>query len=207
MKSGRKISELIQDLQSIDEQWETVFLNEEKREKETEEKLDRLLNVLRQELKAEEPETVREYLRLLKVRNETAEKLIKTAKSMLQIYMEFSLLRELEDRSDESVRGLLSTIYNKYIVRFEQGYLNNFANKKYDEEVLGNLVACITYLTDYYIARSYTMQGIIKDLEDESGLSQENCEYWGELIEQNYSMLKMNYIVSELGKIKKRLYD
>ncbi len=207
MKSGRKISELIQDLQSIDEQWETVFLNEEKREKETEEKLDRLLNVLRQELKAEEPETVREYLRLLKVRNETAEKLIKTAKSMLQIYMEFSLLRELEDRSDESVRGLLSTIYNKYIVRFEPGYLNNFANKKYDEEVLGNLVACITYLTDYYIARSYTMQGIIKDLEDESGLSQENCEYWGELIEQNYSMLKMNYIVSELGKIKKRLYD
>ena len=207
MKSGRKISELIQDLQSIDEQWETVFLNEEKREKETEEKLDRLLNVLRQELKAEEPETVREYLRLLKVRNETAEKLIKTAKSMLQIYMEFSLLRELEDRSDESVRGLLSTIYNKYIVRFEQGYLNNFANKKHDEEVLGNLVACITYLTDYYIARSYTMQGIIKDLEDESGLSQENCEYWGELIEQNYSMLKMNYIVSELGKIKKRLYD
>ena len=194
-------------MQSIDEQWETVFLNEEKREKETEEKLDRLLNVLRQELKAEEPETVREYLRLLKVRNETAEKLIKTAKSMLQIYMEFSLLRELEDRSDESVRGLLSTIYNKYIVRFEQGYLNNFANKKYDEEVLGNLVACITYLTDYYIARSYTMQGIIKDLEDESGLSQENCEYWGELIEQNYSMLKMNYIVSELGKIKKRLYD
>ena len=207
MKSGRKISELIQDLQSIDEQWETVFLNEEKREKQTEEKLDRLLNVLRQELKAEEPETVREYLRLLKVRNETAEKLIKTAKSMLQIYMEFSLLRELEDRSDESVRGLLSTIYNKYIVRFEPGYLNNFANKKYDEEVLGNLVACITYLTDYYIARSYTMQGIIKDLEDESGLSQENCEYWGELIEQNYSMLKMNYIVSELGKIKKRLYD
>lgn len=207
MKSGRKISELIQDLQSIDEQWETVFLNEEKREKETEEKLDRLLSVLRQELKAEEPETVREYLRLLKVRNETAEKLIKTAKSMLQIYMEFSLLRELEDRSDESVRGLLSTIYNKYIVRFEPGYLNNFANKKYDEEVLGNLVACITYLTDYYIARSYTMQGIIKDLEDESGLSQENCEYWGELIEQNYSMLKMNYIVSELGKIKKRLYD
>jgi len=207
MKSGRKISELIQDLQSIDEQWETVFLNEEKREKETEEKLDRLLNVLRQELKAEEPETVREYLRLLKVRNETAEKLIKTAKSMLQIYMEFSLLRELEDRSDESVRGLLSTIYNKHIVRFEPGYLNNFANKKYDEDVLGNLVACITYLTDYYIARSYTMQGIIKDLEDESGLSQENCEYWGELIEQNYSMLKMNYIVSELGKIKKRLYD
>ena len=117
------------------------------------------------------------------------------------------MLRELEDRSDESVRGLLSTIYNKYIVRFEPGYLNNFANKKYDEEVLGNLVACITYLTDYYIARSYTMQGIIKDLEDESGLSQENCEYWGELIEQNYSMLKMNYIVSELGKIKKRLYD
>ena len=163
--------------------------------------------MLRQELKAEEPETVREYLRLLKVRNETAEKLIKTAKSMLQIYMEFSLLRELEDRSDESVRGLLSTIYNKYIVRFEPGYLNNFANKKYDEDVLGNLVACITYLTDYYIARSYTMQGIIKDLEDESGLSQENCEYWGELIEQNYSMLKMNYIVSELGKIKKRLYD
>ncbi len=137
MKSGRKISELIQDLQSIDEQWETVFLNEEKREKETEEKLDRLLNVLRQELKAEEPETVREYLRLLKVRNETAEKLIKTAKSMLQIYMEFSLLRELEDRSDESVRGLLSTIYNKYIVRFEQGYLNNsnFPRQKWDSHL------------------------------------------------------------------------
>lgn len=205
MKNGKKISELIQDLQSIDEQWEEVIIKEEKRGDETEKKIDQLLNVLRQELKTEDMETMRESLRSLEVQNETTEKLIHTAKSMLRIYEELCLLREIEDRNDESVRGLLSTIYSKYIVRFEPGYLSNFADKEYDEDALGNLIACITYLTDYYIVRNYTLKGIIKDLEDESGLSQENCEYWGDLIEQNYSMLKMNFIVSELGNIKNRL--
>lgn len=204
MKNGKKISELIMDLQSMDKQWETAVLNGEKKE-ESDTKIDQLLSVLRQELKAEDPAIVREYLQSLNVQSETAGKLIEDANSMLRIYKELLLLRELEDRNDESVRGLLSTIYNKYIVRFEPGYLGNFANEKYDQDAFGNLVASITYLTDYYIARSYSMKGIVRDLEDESGLSQENCEYWGELIEQNYSMLKMNYIVSELGKIRKRL--
>lgn len=61
------------------------------------------------------------------------------------------------------------------------------------------------YMTDFYVSRSYTRWGIIRDLLDESGLSEEICDYWAELIEQNYMQLKMNYIVESLESIKEKL--
>ena len=57
-------------------------------------------------------------------------------------------------------------------------------------------------VTDYYVSRSYTKKGIVRDLIDESGLSEESCEYWADLIDQNYLLLKLNYITEELGKIR-----
>ena len=124
---------------------------------------------------------------------------------MLQFYSGFSLLRELETKDEITLKGLLAIIYQKYIVRYEPGYVQRMEVGKYSEEELMGIVSRITYLTDYYIVRSYTVKGMVDDLRDETGLSRENCEYWADLIEQNYQMLKMNYILEQMGRIENRI--
>lgn len=204
MQNEKRISEILQKLWADDGQWEAFVLDEEKEgEEEVIEKIRRLLRMLRQELKEGDEEEIREYLGREKLRKETIDKLVEKAKGMLQLYEEFRFLRELERKDDTALKGLLSAAYQKYIVRFEPGYLNHMAAEKYDEEKLLDIVRDMDILTDYYISRSYTRQGMMRDLQDETGLSWENCEYWAELIDGNYQALKMNYIVEELREIRK----
>lgn len=206
MKNTKRIGDLLQILQSIDDQWEIKFLDEQQEtEEELNRKISQLLGILRQELKTEEPEAVQEVLQSMGIKEAPAVKLIEKGMEMLWFYQKLSVLRELEDKDDKALKGLLSTVYNMSVVRFEPGYLDRLANEKYGKETLLDVSACVANLTDYYVARSYTRRGIVKDLEDESGLSSENCEYWAELIEQNFLVLKMNYIISELQEMKKLL--
>lgn len=37
---------------------------------------------------------------------------------------------------------------------------------------------------------------------DETGLGEETCEYWADLIDRNYLLLKLNYITVELEKLQ-----
>lgn len=207
MQNGDRISELIQKLWLTDRKWEIFVLSEEKADDNEEVKklINYLVRVLRKELKTGDRTEIKEYLQEERLKRETAEKLIDNALEMLQFYSGFSLLRELETKDEITLKGLLAIIYQKYIVRYEPGYVQRMEVGKYSEEELMGIVSRITYLTDYYIVRSYTVKGMVDDLRDETGLSRENCEYWADLIEQNYQMLKMNYILEQMGRIENRI--
>lgn len=129
MKNIKRIGDLLQILQSIDDQWEIKFLNEnQKLEEELDREISQLLGILRQELKTEEPEAVQEILQSMGMREATAAKLIEKGVDMLWFYQKLSVLRELEDKDDKSLKGLLSTIYSMRVVRFEPGYLDRLTN-------------------------------------------------------------------------------
>ena len=198
---------MIQKLWSTDRRWEIFVLNEEKVT--SNERVEKLINYLirtvRQELKTEDRREVEEYLRKEKVKEDTIKKVVNSALDMLRFYMDFSFLRELEMRDEMALRGLLAVIYQKYIVRYEPGYIQRMEVGKYSGGKLMEIVSRITYLTDYYIIKSYTVKGIMDDLQDETGLSWENCEYWADMINQNYQELKMNYILEQIGRIENRL--
>lgn len=203
MQNGKKISELIQNLKSGDEQWESYILDAKKEiPKELRAYMNQLVDALREAFKEEKEEAV-QYLKDELSGEEAAERLSETVEKTLRFYRSFSLIRKLEKQEPAVVKGLISAIYQKYIVRWERGWLKELAAERYQEEELSELARRMDYLTDYYVARAYTRQAMVMDLRYETGLSVENCEYWAELIDQNYLMLKMNYIVEELNKIKK----
>lgn len=139
------------------------------------------------------------------VGKETAEKLVRNAREMLRLYIDFEVLREWEDRSGIELKGILDAIYRNYIVRYEPGYLEQLKNEVCDGEKLRGIAEQMDYLTDYYISRSYTRNKIVQDLRDETGLMEENCEYWADLIEKDYMALKMNYIVAGIERIQMSL--
>lgn len=206
MQNGKRILEIIQNIQALDSDWENVFLNEETEKTEVmEEQENRLLNVLRQELKNNSEKKVRSYLQEEGLQDETIDKLMQKARWMLQFYFSFELLRNLEESDEMSLKGMLTTIYQKTIVRFEYDALSSMIDRGCDDEELMEVAERINFLTDYYVSRSLTKREIIQDLQDETGLSAENCEYWADLIEENYQALKMNFIIKKLDRIQEEI--
>lgn len=195
---------MIQSLQTSGNQWEELVLDEElEGEEELVEQIRRLHGLLRQELKDGEEEEIRAYLRKSGLRQEIIDALIRRADGMLHFYRAFSFLRDMEKENADILKSFLSIVYQKYIIRYEPGYIKQMASGKYDAEKLDGVVNRINYLTDFYVSRSYNMLGMMRDLQYETGLSKDSCVYWAELIDQNYQMLKMNFILEELKKINR----
>lgn len=205
-QNGSLISDLITKLQDIDEAWEMYVLEEQKeRTEEVDLLLTRLERSLREEWKQGGREEVLEELQRAGVSVEAAEQLTRETQRSLRFYIRFEPLRKLDSQDRVALKGILTSIYQKYIVRLEPGYVKRLKLEGCRSEELQEMAQAMDYLTDFYVSRSYTRWGIIRDLLDESGLSEESCDYWAELIEQNYMQLKMNYIVESLENIKAKL--
>lgn len=204
MQNGKQILEIIQQLQSIDKGWEGYILNEETEMPENMRKeLRRLMYEMRIAMKSEPEEVMRGSLLAEHVSEEVAESLIKKTQNALQFYFAFDAIRRIEKRDKKALEGLLASIYQKYIVRLERGYLERIDLEGGSREEIYDIANRMRYLTEYYVSKRYTRKGMIQDLLDETGLEEESCEYWANLIEQNYMELKLNYIVGELERIRK----
>lgn len=206
MQSGKQVLEVISKLRSMDKQWEVFALEtQEEIPEEVHMQLGRLFQLLREELKIKEAGQVEAELIEAQVSKELVQKLMEETKKSLRFYFNLAPLRKLEERDKTALQGLLATIYQKYIVRLERGYLRQIPLEECTSEELYEIARCMDSLTDFYVSRSYTRQGMIRDLLDETGLSQDTCGCWAELIEQNYLLLKLNLIVLELESIKKEM--
>lgn len=49
-----------------------------------------------------------------------------------------------------------------------------------------------------------TKNAIREDFEDETGLSDDLCDFYAGLIEENYQLLLMNYIVESFADVRRR---
>lgn len=207
MQNGKNaVLEQLQILGGIDANWELILLEEEgAANDEVQKKIRLLVTLLRQELKTVDETEIRNYLSEEGIGKEAVDKLLGDAREMLQLYTGFAALREWEAKSSIELKGILDVIYQKYIVRYEPGCLEQLKNEVCDRERLRKLAEQMDYLTDYYVSRSYTRKKIVQDLQDETGLLEENCEYWADLIEKDYMALKMNYIVNNIERIQMSL--
>lgn len=204
MQNGKQISEIIQQLQFFDKRWEDCVLNEETEMPENmRSQVGRLMYELRIAMKSEPEKVVRSFLFEEHISEATVETLIKRTQNALQFYFAFNALRKIEKRDKKALEGLLTSVYQKYIVRMERGYLERIELEGCSREEIFDIANRMRYLTDYYVSKRFTRKGMIRDLWDETGLSDEICEYWAELIDQNYMELKMNYIVGELERSRK----
>ncbi|MCI8994384.1 MAG: hypothetical protein HFI31_02895 [Lachnospiraceae bacterium] len=205
-QNGNLIRDLVSKLHSTDKYWELYVLEENRERSENiGSLLNRLLQSLRNVWKQEGRERGKKELKKAGVTEKACEALMEETERTLRFYIQFEPLRDLDSRDRVALKGLILSIYQKYIVRLEPGYIKMLNLEGIRSEELQEIARYMDYMTDFYVSRSYTRWGIIRDLLDESGLSEEICDYWAELIEQNYMQLKMNYIVESLESIKEKL--
>lgn len=83
--------------------------------------LTRLERSLREEWKQGGREEVLEELQKAGVSVEAAEQLTRETQSSLCFYIRFGPLRKLDSQDRVALKGMLTSIYQKYIVRLEPG--------------------------------------------------------------------------------------
>lgn len=202
--SKKNWQEYLDILQSIDEKWADKVVKDNKIENnELGQKLVEFLNVLKDMSKIDNglPDEVREVFK-------SNEKLLKWIESWvrnaLQGYRGFMPIRVLADEDEEAVRNLLRAAFENYVLRYDPKFVEKYMTYRLKKEDMVRVMQLLDSLTDYYIISHMTKNAIREDFEDETGLNDDLCDFYAGLIEENYQLLLMNYIVESFADVRRR---
>lgn len=147
------------------------------------------------------PDEVREVFK-------SNEKLLKWIESWvgnaLQGYRGFMPIRIWADEDEEAVRDLLRAAFKNYVLRYDPRFIEKYMAYRLKKEDMVMVLQLLDSLTDYYIISHMTKNAIREDFEDETGLNDDLCDFYAGLIEENYQLLLMNYIVESFADVRRR---
>lgn len=123
--------------------------------------------------------------------------LIKDVEESLQIYFSFKFLRVLQKENSKKVKEILNYLLENAIIYFDPQFADVYKKYEFDmQEEFVKLAKGLNVLVDYYISRHYTRTAMLRDLEEETGLDRELCQYISEKIWENYQMLQMELVIN-----------
>lgn len=120
-------------------------------------------------------------------------------------YRNLAALRTLGEKGGNLVNGFLSLAFSNYIVRVNQSFSGNW--KQFDmssEEEMLQVLKVLNFLTEFYVSYSFAKVSIKDDFQEESGLDEEVCDFYSELVDKNYMEIKMNLIYNKLNRLEER---
>lgn len=198
------IKKHFENIQKLDRDWVRIFKDGDKKSKNNSELIDEyeiLFGELRSKYKQEEQE--KEILKICSsyIEKEDAEWLLGRVKKSLEPYFAFKFLRNWQSEDIERCERFIKYVFENVVIRLEPECISDYCNQEQitnsefvrAAKILDGLVA-------YYIKRHLTPKAIIEDLEDETDMKKELCEYVSKMIEDNYMKLQLNYIIDTIGE-------
>lgn len=114
-----------------------------------------------------------------------------------------SELRKLENEDGKLVGLFLKDVVENYIVRVDSQIVKRYGDYHLrDEHNMKRILKAIDCLTEYYVRRLFTKKSIEKDFEEETELTQENCQVYSELVDKYFQEIKMNIIMQDMEMCK-----
>ena len=123
-------------------------------------------------------------------------------KRKMQTFESFKVLRDLEKNDKIKAKFCIDLIWNSYILRYDP-FLDFDSSSIISEKEYFSIGSCLDSFTDVCVVRLLCGSAISKELEEDSGLSTEICQYVAEKIDNDFEKIKLNYIVKRLSSIKK----
>ncbi len=117
-----------------------------------------------------------------------------------------SCVRELEKKDIQMAKGLFQKIMLDYVVRWDwklQESFNEYHLKT--EEDMKKVMQSLDTLSDYYIKNTWVISRTVEDFREETELSEELCQFYGDLLEEHYRELKLNLIMKCQEDIREEL--
>ena len=120
-------------------------------------------------------------------------------RKMLQPYLAFDFVRNWQEKDKNNCMTFLCFVFNKIILRFD---LESSAAYCHDNGLpfrsFERAAKTLQALTNLYIEKHYTREAIFSDLQMMTGLCDDLCYYYADMIEANYQQLQLNYIIDRL---------
>lgn len=164
-----------------------------------------LITELRTLLKKASFEECESKLKELLDRYEWLDSILDHANKSLVYYHRLGALRELDKAGKELVISFLGLVFDNYVMRFNPEFVNSweqFGMK--DKTEMLKVLETINYLTNFYVSNSFAKTAIKKDFLGESGLCDEVCDSYSELVDRNYMEIKINLIFYKVKDIVKK---
>lgn len=189
------------------ESWKERLLNcihEDEDRLETDERLQELfqslVNSIKEILISEDGEALKYVQEKFGGESTVYNELIKYVKEFLAPYYSFSSLRKQESEYPDSIHKMIDLIFEELIVRFNPEFSSLYkkAGFKKEEDFIDAAVA-ISSLTDFVIKKNYTRNTIEDIFQEISRLNDKTTAYIADKINDNFSELRMVYILEALA--------
>lgn len=117
----------------------------------------------------------------------------------LHVFLSVSALRNIDNRNHDEGKKIIDYCFENVILRFDTQFARIY--EAFGHETIQDFIDTarnLDGLVEYYVARHWTKNAIVRDLLDETGLEMQTCEYIASKIEENYHSLQMNVIMDML---------
>ncbi len=197
-----KIENLIKEIKKNDKEWENYKTIKEIEEQKTIELLNELITEVRSMVKNNEEEEIK-LLPQYVGNDQLCKDIIGFSRFSLMHYKNFMIVRELEENNKELAAVLFQNIMDKYVLRLDFDFQETYAVYQAEsEEKFYDLLESYDTLVTYYVQRHYSRKAIVKDIIEETEISNEAAEIFADLIERNYKDLQINLIIDGLKRNK-----
>lgn len=134
--------------------------------------------------------------------------LMEQAEKLLIHYHAMEPLRILERNNLQLCLSFFRDIMDNYVRRLDTSCLERFEEYKFkSSEEMQKAIESLDMLSDYYVGNSFSRKTIKEDFGEETGLSENLCEYYAELVDKCYQDIKMNLILRKVELLEKKFEE
>ncbi len=193
--------ESLRELNEIDSNWMKILLNNSTEWENSSEKLKEAINKFLIMLKedAKKDKNIRSKIKKLFDDKQFLAWIEKWLSNATAGYYGFEPVRALQSKGLEMVKNLLRVAFENGILRTDMDLNSKLAAYQLKEKEIPPFMSVYLTLTMYYITQHISKGSIKIDFMQETGLSEEVCDYYADLVDENYLMLSMNYIMDKVG--------
>lgn len=114
----------------------------------------------------------------------------------LEPYFTFEFMRQLQENEFKQCFEFIDYVFDNVIVRFDPQCAIRYCNEhKITTDIFIDASKMLGGMVNYYINQHYTDNAIIKDINEETSLNVEICNYICKKINDNYLTLQLNAII------------
>lgn len=115
-------------------------------------------------------------------------------------YNSLEPLRKMEKNDVLSLVGFVNDIFENCIIRYNIAFPEKYEEYKLEkEEQLNDIILTFRTLVRFYVIHRYTINSIISDFVEETGLNESVAKLVAETIEKNYNQMQMAVLLEQLG--------
>ena len=202
------VDKILNDLKAINPEWDSIVYNFYEKDEKVANENEKILKLFSQFMdafvqEAREKGLTQEQIFAAYKDLKCSEVINVFAFAQLRLFWACIPVNELEEKDYYAVEQVLDIIWNQYILRFSG---NELYKRQYPIALqeFKELCKALDRFVDDCIQKQLSAKAIYARLQKEANLASNVCQYLVDKFEQDWTELKLNYIIKQLRAIQEK---